>query len=125
MIKALFKAIFFLEEWDLPKKAVNWVLYDSDNMPVGFCSAYKLAYENAGFFALSGILPMYRGKGYHKKLIRVRIQWAKRNGYDYAITYTEKNNDKSFENLQDCGFKLYIPENKWVGDDFLYWRKQL
>lgn len=125
-IKALFMAIFFGVKWSWVSKArtVYWLIYENA-MPVGFASARILQRENIAYFTLSGIVKKCRGRGYQKKLIQARIRWARRQRVTHAITYTATDNIGSFSNLQNCGFKLYIPENKWVGDDVLYWIKKL
>lgn len=124
-IKGLFKAIFPVDEWEMPKKSVHWIIYDSEDLPIGFCSCHKLAYENGIFLSLAGLLPCARGKGYHKDLIKTRLKWAKRNGLKFAVTYTARENQSSYDNLQDLGFRLYEPDYKWVGHNFYYWIKKL
>ena len=125
-IKALFMALFSDVDWKWvnKSKSVYWLIYE-DTMPVGFASAYMLARENMAYFTLAGVVKNCRGKGYQKKLINARIRWAKRQKATHAITYTSTDNVGSFESLQTCGFRLYAPECKWVGDDVLYWIKKL
>jgi GNAT superfamily N-acetyltransferase len=75
----------------------------------------------------AGVLPCARGKGLQKKLIAVRTRWGQRQGARAAITYTMPNNYRSSNNLIKCGFRLYNPEEGWVGElgEVLYWWKTL
>lgn len=125
--RALHKAIFGDEaEWDEGRTSQYWVVYDEAGDPVGFCSLYPLSKEpGCVFFSRAGLLPSAQGKGLHKKMIETRMRWSKRNGYKIAITYTHRLNAKSFSNLQQCGFALYLPENNYAGKEFLYFYADL
>jgi GNAT superfamily N-acetyltransferase len=101
---------------------INWLLFD-DRSPVGFCSLKILDKENAVYLARAGILKPYRGKGLHKRLIRVRTKWAKANDFKSVITYTKRDNHGSANNLIDLGFRLYTPEYEWADKECVYFIK--
>ena len=125
--RALHKAIFAEEaDWEEPRNSQYWVIYDDMSDPVGFACCYQIVGEpTAMFLSRAGLLPCARGKGLHRRLIEVRLRWGKRQGLDQAITYTHRRNATSFANLQQCGFALYIPENEYAGEDFLYFYTEL
>jgi len=107
-----------------PKMGWWWVAYTNLD-PVAFAGLRPLAKEpHAGYFCRAGVLKHARGKGLQKKLIRVRIAYARRQGLKTLITDTT-DNIVSANNLIACGFKLYEPSNSWAFDHSLYWRKDL
>ena len=68
------------------------------------------------------VMPEYRGNGWHRRLIRARLCYARHHGLT-SITYTAHDNWKSINNLVRAGFLSYIPEYRWAGKDFIYWQK--
>lgn len=100
----------------------HWIAWDGDT-PIGFATIRPLVYDNdTAYLSRAGVTERGTGKGLHRRLIKIRLQWAKRNGYTRVITYTSRDNCKSYYNLQKCGFYLYEPGYRYVGKDFLYWR---
>jgi predicted GNAT family acetyltransferase len=93
--------------------------------PLDVVAGYATARVMGDFMFLNsaGVKPAFRGQGLHKRLIKVRLAYAKRHDLP-VITYTSLSNTASSNNLIHCGFKLYLPENAWVGKDYLYWRTQ-
>lgn len=100
-----------------------WVAFDKDT-PVAY-AGIKPVNEKVAFLCRAGVLPSHRGKGLQTKLIRTRLAWAKKHGFKQVITYTVVDNPVSSNNLIRCGFKLYVPEWKWVGSEALYWTRTL
>lgn len=124
--KALHKCILPDDSWKPKKNEQYWLLYDDENMPVGFCSCHSLMpWENTVFLSRSGLLESARGFGQQRKMIRARVRWARRTGHKVVITYTTFDNPASYHNLQKCGFTLYLPEEFWAGHDVLYWIKYI
>lgn len=78
-----------------------------------------------GFLCRSGVLPLARGNGLQKKLIRCRVSHARRKGCSTAISYTMYHNHPSSNSLIREGFTLYEPEYEYAGREVLYWRKDL
>lgn len=88
----------------------------------GFCSIKDLG-DGSIFMSRAGVFR--NRKGLHRLAIRHRLKWAKRNGFAWAVTYTHVENFRSIVNLIRCGFELYIPEERYCGKEFLYFRKVL
>lgn len=86
----------------------------------GFGTLLVMKSRGVCFLNSSAVRPKFRGNGLHKRLIKARLAYAKKLGLQ-AITYTGKDNVVSANNLIACGFWQYVPENKWVGNDFNYW----
>ena len=100
-----------------------WVVRDKGKA-VAFCSSV-VRKERYVYFSSCGVTEDYRGKGLQRRMIRHRLKKAKEDGAEVAYTYTSKDNEPSFLNLQREGFELYVPEDEYAGRDFLYWRKYL
>jgi RimJ/RimL family protein N-acetyltransferase len=97
-----------------------WVAY-LNGKPVAFAGA-RICKTDAKLVYLSrcGVLPVARGLGLQRTMIRRRIAWARRQpGRRAVITYTLKHNHYSSNNLIRCGFRLY--DGKWIAADALYW----
>lgn len=123
---ALLDAQVFDYEQDSPVALEGvhwWVAFDKET-PVAYAGV-KITSERVAFLCRAGVLPSHRGKGLQAKLIRVRVAWAKRQGVKQVITYTVLDNPASSNNLIRCGFRLYTPEWKWVGNEALYWSRNL
>jgi GNAT superfamily N-acetyltransferase len=103
------------------KSAEWWFSYNDTNTPKAFAGAKMWEPDNCVFLCLSGVLPEARGKGLQKRLIRVRLKWAKKMKAKGAYTYTADDNLASANSLIGCGFKLFEPSYKWGLDDGLYW----
>lgn len=71
--------------------------------------------------------PLCNHRGLQRRLIRYRLQWAKRQGAIYAVTYTLLHNYPSIANLLKCGFQFAREPRGWVGvgSDVHYFEKQL
>lgn len=104
------------------KDESHWIAYDETWTPVAFASAKFRKRENYVYFTRAGVLPCAQGQGLQKRLIKARLNWAKKIGADTAYTYTILKNYPSMLNLIKCGFKFWLPpkEAKWVGDDVHY-----
>jgi len=76
-------------------------------------------------FTRAGVLPVWRGKGIQKRLIRLRATKAKRLGREVAIAYVMGMNCASSNALIGCGFKLYEPADLYAGKQAIYLRKVL
>ncbi len=92
-----------------------------DNTPAGFSAAKFLPETNLVYLLRAGVLPTFRGRGIHDKLIDVRLRWARRLGATSVITYTLTDNVSSSNNLFDHGFRLYRPQTPWAGELANYW----
>lgn len=96
------------------------------NLMVAFAGLVPSAgWHGAAFFHCAGVMPMYRGRGLQKRMIRIRLAYARRHGMIGARTYTVLDNPASSRSLIACGFKLYRPENMWAGSHVNYWKISL
>ena len=101
-----------------------WVVFFDGN-PVGFCGIKRSSrWSDAGYLCRAGVLHQFRGKGIQKKLIRVRITQAKKNGWQWLISDTYEN-PASANNLIYSGFQMYIPSRTYGAEGTCYWRKKL
>jgi len=103
-----------------------WILY-VDGSPAGFAGVRRSAsWEKTAYLCRVGVLEEHQGRGFQKKLIRVREKWAREKGLAWVITDTWTDNPASSNSLISCGYKLWIPSQKWAGySPALYWRKKL
>lgn len=122
-LKSLHHTIFPSDSFMSLYQTRVWTLWHRGEA-VAFCS-YRKYSDKICFFSRAGVLEAYQGKGLHVKMIKHRLKEAQNEGYHYAITYTTKENAQSFNNLQKCGFKLYLPEYAYAGNEMLYWIKIL
>ena len=104
-------------------KGQMWLAWD-DETPVGFCTT-RVVDRDTIFLSRSGVLPIARGANLQRRMIDVRLRWAREHGYQYAITYTLYDNWPSIINLIKKGFRFYHPAYPWAGRDVHYFRKEL
>jgi GNAT superfamily N-acetyltransferase len=98
-----------------------WVEVDKKGLIIAYCgSIYS---EGICILNRAWVKKQYRGKGFHKKMIQIRLRAAKKT-CTVAITYTIYTNFASANNLISQGFKLYEPVYKY-GGEVLYFTKQL
>lgn len=107
------------------KDAVWWTGY-AFGEPCAYAALAPLPKEPGGvFLARAGVLRKARGRGLQRQLIRARLAFAKRHGYEWAITYASYDNTTSANNLIACGFRLYKPHEQWGIDGSYYFVKTL
>ena len=123
LIRELHTQLFPADEWPVTDKTTCWLMTLDDD-PVGFCTADDLG-SGVVFMTRAGVLPVVRGGGLQRRLIRVRTAWARALGATAVITYTILQNYPSMINLLKSGFKFYTPEYEWVGSKVHYFHKQL
>lgn len=118
LINRLDKEIFPSDERYNFSDCELWVLWHNKK-PIGFC-AMKYIKGSICYFVRAGVIETFQGYGLQKKLIKARIKEALKNKTKKIITYTTLDNISSARNLISCGFKLFIPEYKWINEDVLY-----
>lgn len=102
----------------------HWIAYDNKT-PVGFASSRKVySRENWGYIAACGVLASHRGHGLMRKLVARVAKHAREQGWDGVLTYVALNNIPSMISLLRSGFRFYLPEEHWVGDEFHYMLKR-
>ena len=110
---------------DVEPATQHWLLEDEEGKPAGFCSAYRLTWENGIYLTRAGLLPRARGRGLQRRMIRTRLRWGRDIGADFAITYTSLDNGPSIANLIRSGFSVYQPADPWVDEPVLYFFRSL
>lgn len=103
---------------DLSESSLVWYLRDGDVI-AGWGTA--LVVQDMLYLNSAGVFDNYRGHGYHRRLIRARVSYARYHNL-HCITYTSFSNWRSINNLIRCGFTTYRPEWLWAGKEFVYWR---
>ena len=59
-------------------------------------------------------LPEHRGRGVHTALLRARLQWARREGYEIAASVAVPGSGSS-RNILRCGFRVLYTRVKFEG----------
>jgi GNAT superfamily N-acetyltransferase len=104
------------------KRGQWWVVYNDEGEPVAFAGARPVEVGSKMIYLCRcGVVPEYRGRGLQKKLIRVRLRYARKAGFKTAVTDTA-DNVPSANNLIACGFTMYTPEYKWALDSQYWWK---
>jgi ribosomal protein S18 acetylase RimI-like enzyme len=102
-----------------------WLLLDGRKV-AGYASLRNAPHQpGIAYLNRAGVVKEYRGRGLQKRLIRVRLAYAKRHGYKEAISDSASYNVASSNSLIACGFKLYRPRTLWSFRSALYWFKTL
>ena len=96
-----------------------WFVYYK-GFVVGFCSCRVLE-GGTLYLTRAAIQPEHRGKGLHKRMLRVREAYGRRVGCGEAITYVAKDNMPSIMGLVKSNYKLYDPEYAYVGRSEYYY----
>jgi GNAT superfamily N-acetyltransferase len=99
-------------------------LVRKDKEAVGFCSC-RPSYERKDTVYLSSaaLLPQAQGRGLQRRMIQVRLRWARKQGYTRAITYTWLTNIASQRSLIRTGFKPYRPF--WIWEGYIAFERKL
>lgn len=106
-------------KWD---RSVTWIVEHTPTAQIiGYACLRFVTHEKLAYLTRAGISGEHRGQGLQKRLIRVRLAYAKQRGYPAAITYTVRANSRSVNSLIACGFRYYEPPNAWAGREMLYW----
>ena len=123
LILSLNRKIFPCDDLEICDNTVGWIIWHNKT-PVGFCTMRMLTHRIA-YMDRAGILEEHRGKGLHKKLLRVRESYARRQNYKEIITYTVSDNFDSLFTLVRHGYKKYDPEYAYAGRTCHYVIKDL
>lgn len=73
------------------------------------------------------VLPDFRGQGIQRKLIKIRENLGREEGFFKAVSRTRYKNYISSNNLIRCGFLISDPWHSRFnhGGSFIYWSKKL
>lgn len=103
-----------------------WVIWHQGREVVAFGGIREARTEpKTGYLTLSGVLPKHRGRGLQRRLLDVRLRYARKQGWRSVITETIHDNHHSANNLIDYGFRQYAPAKPWNSAPSCYWRKTL
>lgn len=101
-----------------------WIAYDNTKTPVAFAGLWpSLTQPGSGYLCRAGVLPVGRGHGLQRRLIRVREREAKRKRWVALLSDVDPKNATSMNNLFACGFTAFRPSKPWCGDEWVYLRK--
>ena len=101
-----------------------WIAFNKNKEPIGF-GGLRIFFGKIATFTRAGVLKEYRGKGIHKRLIRVREKMARKLGIQKIVTYVAKFNLDSANNLIKDGFQLYKPSYEYGLKNAFYLIKEL
>jgi len=103
-----------------------WELTDGKRTYAVFSAVYRPEKAYA-YLSYAIIDPTILHTGLQRRLIRYRLQWARKQGAIYAVTYTLLHNYPSISNLLKCGFRFARTPRGWhgVGDGVHYFERQL
>jgi len=105
-----------------------WLVRNEQGKPLAFAGirpAIMDCHKGMAYMVRSGVIKSKRGQGIQKKLIKARINLARRMGFSAVVTYVMDWNLASANSLIGCGFKLYKPKVAYYGKDVFYFRKVL
>lgn len=103
----------------------HWWVATEGGKAVGFAGVRpSRSWPQAAYLSRAGVLPSHRGQGLQRRLIRVRVALAKRQGFTHCITTTFEN-PASANNLIREGFLTYLPATPWGAEGTIYWIKRL
>lgn len=107
-------------------RAMWWIVYNSESMPVGFAGVSMQSHGRA-FLCRCGLLPEARGHGLQRRLIRLREAYCRKYGVITVVTYVNRENLHSANNLIKEGYLIYIPKAEWglPVADATYFKKEL
>lgn len=125
IVSELDRKIFTRDDTKIKLENTEWWVAWFNEKPVGFAGLRPLPSEPHTYFTRAGVIREARGNRIHGKLIRARLAWSKRHGYEGAMTYTVPGNVASANNLIRLGFELFEPEWEWIDSKVWYFFKDL
>lgn len=103
----------------------HWWLAYLDKEPVAFAGMMpSKQYHGVGYFKRAGVDPAHRGNGLQIRLMRVRINKARKLGYSHLVSECT-DTAYSANNFIKAGFKVYHPAKPWAFKNSIYWIKRL
>lgn len=105
----------------VPVKGHWWIAY-CGKKAVAFAGLTPTKAPGYHYMCRAGVTKKHRGQGLQKRLIQARLKKAKEIGAAMVVTSTYENPSSS-NNLIDCGFRMYTPNNGWGATGTSYWQK--
>lgn len=107
-----------------PRLGWWWIVWCGGEA-VGFAGLYLSSrWIDSVYLCRAGVLPEHRGRGLQRRLIRVRLRFARSIGMRWAVTDT-RHNPESGNNLIREGFLMFTPSRPWSFSDACYWKRRL
>ena len=113
----------------------RWFIGWNRSQPAAYCAWKPVDHDGAaaGFHYRAGVLPVYRGHGLQRRMIRLREEHMRAAHFAVAVTYTDADAAASMRNLIAEGYRPYAPTPVTtlsglgrVGRvGFVHWRKDL
>lgn len=102
-----------------------WFAYQAGrDEPVAFASLWpSQRVDGAGYLARAGVLPIARGQGLQKRLVKAREKHARLKGWHVMFSDVEPGNAHSLNNLFACGYRAFVPSDPWQGKPWVYLKK--
>ncbi len=113
LIAGLDRIVFGDEPLGVLLKSSTWWVAREGGHVVAYAGAELTDDGKYMFLSRAGVLPVARGRGLQKRLIDVRLKWARAQGATHAWTYTSWDNVVSQASLVKRGFVPYT----WCEDD--------
>lgn len=88
---------------NFPDGRVFVALYDGRIIGFGVLRGYG---RHTGHLTMAGVHRRHRGHGLQRRLIRARVNLARRLGLRAVRTFTHESNHYSMNNLIRCGFRV-------------------
>jgi GNAT superfamily N-acetyltransferase len=107
-----------------PDRGYWWLAYGHNELG-GFCGLTPTYPDPLmGYLKRVGVLRGHRGHGLQRRFVRVREAKARRLGFHSIVTDTT-DNPPSANNLIECGYRIFMPDEPWGFPQTIYWRKPL
>lgn len=103
------------DEWEGPDQTM-WLARNANGLPCAFGAA--LVYEdlNIGYLTGVGARASWRGHHIHSRMLRIRIEWAKRRRLSALVTYVVPGNYPSLKGLMKFKFHMrQVETGRWRG----------
>lgn len=102
-----------------------WIATEGDVEVAAAGMLPSVRLTQAGYMNCCVVLPSHRGNGLQTRLIKKRIEQARKHGWSQLVTETINDNAASANSLIACGFRQFNPERPWGSPYAVYWRRYL
>ena|ERR1700744_445548 len=103
-----------------------WWFVCHQSKVVGFAGIVPWTpFRDVGYFKRAYIQDGHRGHGLQFRLMEKRLEKAYDLGWRQVTSDCHKDNVHSANNFIKAGFKRCDPEQKWAGQDDIYWEKTI
>ena len=101
-----------------------WIAYAGQEEAAYCAIKQSVRSADGAYLSRAGVMSRFRGNGLQKQMIRVRLAYAKQQGWKWVVTDTN-DNPASSNSLIACGFRMFTPTSPWSVDGACYWRKTI